>query len=163
MIAIRSLRRLALFALVALVATLVLACVPAPGGSSSPSRPAVPDRTLAPRGTPAPPATLAPTPTFAGIDPTSGLPIVALEALPAEAAATVELIDAGGPFPYRQDGTVFENREGLLPRRDSGYYHEYTVETPGSADRGPRRIVTGADGEMYWTADHYDSFRWIVR
>jgi len=160
MIAIRSVRPLALFAL---FAALVLACVPAAGGSSSPSRPAAPDRTLAPRVTLAPPATLAPTSTIAGVDPASGLSIVALEALPAEAAATVELIDAGGPFPYRQDGTVFENREGLLPRRDAGYYHEYTVETPGSADRGPRRIVTGADGEMYWTADHYDSFRWIVR
>lgn len=160
MTAIRSFRPLALFVL---VAALVLACMPELGGSSSPSRPAVPDRTLAPLVTLAPAATLAPIPTTAGIDPASGLPIVALEALPAEAAATVALIDARGPFPYRQDGTVFENREALLPRRDTGYYHEYTVETPGSADRGPRRIVTGADGEMYWTADHYDSFRWIAR
>jgi ribonuclease T1 len=96
-------------------------------------------------------------------DPLSGLPIVALADLPPEAAATVELIDAGGPFPYDQDGAVFQNREGILPDRASGYYHEYTVETPGSDDRGARRIVTGSEGEMYWTADHYDSFERIER
>ena len=96
-------------------------------------------------------------------DSVSGLPTVRLADLPPEAAATVTLIAAGGPFPYRQDGAVFENREGILPDRPSGSYHEYTVPTPGSSDRGARRIVTGADGEMYWTADHYDSFSWIAR
>ncbi|MDI3385193.1 ribonuclease [Streptomyces sp. B-S-A8] len=80
-------------------------------------------------------------------------------ALPPEAHDTLDLIDAGGPFPYPQDGTVFQNREGLLPPQDSGYYHEYTVETPGSDDRGARRIVTGeASEEDYYTADHYESF-----
>lgn len=93
----------------------------------------------------------------------SGLPAVTLADLPPEAAATIALIDAGGPFPYRQDGATFENREGLLPTRPSGYYREYTVVTPGSDDRGDRRIVAGRDGEMYWTADHYDSFAWIDR
>ncbi|RFU86591.1 ribonuclease [Streptomyces triticagri] len=79
--------------------------------------------------------------------------------LPAEAHDTLDLIDAGGPYPYPQDGTVFQNREGLLPDQDTGYYHEYTVETPGSPDRGARRIVTGeADQEDYYTADHYESF-----
>jgi ribonuclease T1 len=73
------------------------------------------------------------------------------------------LIDQSGPFRYRQDGATFENREGLLPDRSTGYYREYTVETPGSDDRGSRRIVVGQDGEMYWTADHYDSFAWIAR
>ena len=68
------------------------------------------------------------------------------------------LIATDGPFPYRQDGAVFENREGLLPDADDGYYHEFTVETPGSADRGARRIVVGNQGEAYWTDDHYDSF-----
>jgi ribonuclease T1 len=92
-----------------------------------------------------------------------GLPAVTLAELPPEAAATVLLIEAGGPFPYRQDGVVFENREGILPDRPSGYYHEYTVPTPGSTDRGARRIVTGGNGEMFWTDDHYDSFAWIAR
>ena len=71
------------------------------------------------------------------------------------------LIRAGGPYPYRQDDGVFGNREGLLPRQPSGYYREYTVVTPGSDDRGPRRIISGADGDRYWTADHYASFRQI--
>jgi ribonuclease T1 len=94
----------------------------------------------------------------------SGLPLVDLDDLPPEAAETLELIDAGGPFPYpRSDGATFENREGLLPERQRGYYAEYTVPTPGSDDRGPRRLVTGDGGELYWTADHYASFEEVVR
>lgn len=81
--------------------------------------------------------------------------------LPPEARETLRLIDAGGPFPYARDGVVFGNREGLLPDRPAGYYREYTVRTPGSADRGARRIVTGRDGERYYTDDHYRSFRRI--
>lgn len=96
-------------------------------------------------------------------EPVHGLPVVALADLPPEAAATVGLIKAGGPFPYRQDGAVFENREGLLPDGPAGTYHEYTVPTPGEGDRGARRIVTGPDDAMYWTADHYASFAWIDR
>jgi ribonuclease T1 len=95
-------------------------------------------------------------------DPTSGLPIVRLADLPPQAAEVVALIYADGPFPNPQDGATFQNRERLLPSRPKGYYREYTVPTPGSPDRGARRIVTGADGEMYWTADHYDSFAWIA-
>ena len=79
--------------------------------------------------------------------------------LPKEAHETLDLIDKGGPFPYPQDGTVFDNREGILPDQDSGYYHEYTVETPGSPDRGAKRIVTGEEKqEDYFTEDHYESF-----
>ncbi|MEU1079316.1 ribonuclease domain-containing protein [Streptomyces sp. NPDC005908] len=79
--------------------------------------------------------------------------------LPAEAHDTLGLIDQGGPFPFEQDGTVFQNREGVLPDRSSGYYHEYTVITPGSPTRGARRIVTGEEyQEDYYTADHYASF-----
>ncbi len=92
-----------------------------------------------------------------------GMAAMDLGALPPEAAAVIDLIDAGGPFPFAQDGATFENREGLLPARPRGYYREYTVPTPGSEDRGARRVVTGRDGEMYWTADHYDSFAWIAR
>lgn len=82
--------------------------------------------------------------------------------LPPEAIRTLSLIQRGGPFPYRQDGQVFQNREGVLPKKQSGYYHEYTVETPGSDDRGARRIVTGAQDEYYYTSDHYTSFRIIL-
>ncbi|MFJ8819134.1 ribonuclease domain-containing protein [Amycolatopsis thermoflava] len=89
---------------------------------------------------------------------TSGFTVVALSSLPAEATDTYELIQQGGPYPYEQDGTVFQNREGLLPACASGYYHEYTVETPGSDDRGARRIVTGSAGEYFYTGDHYASF-----
>ncbi|GAA3197213.1 MULTISPECIES: ribonuclease domain-containing protein [Streptomyces] len=79
--------------------------------------------------------------------------------LPAEAHDTLDLIEQGGPYPFEQDGTVFQNREGLLPGQSSGYYHEYTVITPGSDDRGARRIVTGEQyQEDYYTADHYASF-----
>ncbi|WP_329277680.1 ribonuclease [Streptomyces sp. NBC_00691] len=79
--------------------------------------------------------------------------------LPSQAYTTLRLIDAGGPFPYSQDGSVFQNREQVLPAHSLGYYHEYTVETPGSSTRGARRIVTGDSAqEDYYTADHYASF-----
>ncbi|MFI9804555.1 ribonuclease domain-containing protein [Streptomyces sp. NPDC052301] len=79
--------------------------------------------------------------------------------LPSQAHDTLDLIDQGGPFPYSQDGTVFSNREGVLPTRSSGYYHEYTVKTPGASTRGARRIVTGEESqEDYYTADHYATF-----
>lgn len=96
-------------------------------------------------------------------DPDSGLPVVLLDDLPPEAAEAVALIDAGGPFPYDKDGSRFGNYEGILPDERDGYYQEYTVETPGSADRGARRIVRGAEGELYWTEDHYESFERIWR
>ncbi|WP_031029705.1 ribonuclease domain-containing protein [Streptomyces sp. NRRL WC-3725] len=79
--------------------------------------------------------------------------------LPSQAYDTLDLIERGGPFPYAQDGTVFQNREGVLPSRSSGYYHEYTVITPGSSTRGARRIVTGDEYEEdYYTSDHYATF-----
>ncbi|WND34142.1 ribonuclease domain-containing protein [Streptomyces sp. BB1-1-1] len=79
--------------------------------------------------------------------------------LPSQAHDTLDLIEQGGPYPFEQDGTVFQNREGILPSRSTGYYHEYTVITPGSDTRGARRIVTGdASQEDYYTADHYASF-----
>jgi ribonuclease T1 len=79
--------------------------------------------------------------------------------LPSQAHDTLNLIDQGGPFPYSQDGTVFSNREGVLPGEPSGYYHEYTVITPGSSTRGARRIVTGEQyQEDYYTSDHYATF-----
>lgn len=81
--------------------------------------------------------------------------------LPAEAHEVLQRIGQGGPFAYRQDGGVFQNRERRLPNQPRGYYREYTVATPGARDRGPRRIVTGGDPpvEYWYTDDHYRSFR----
>ncbi|MFJ8307612.1 MULTISPECIES: ribonuclease domain-containing protein [unclassified Streptomyces] len=87
---------------------------------------------------------------------------VCYSALPSQAHDTLDLIDQGGPFPYRQDGVVFTNREQVLPSQSSGYYHEYTVITPGAPTRGARRIVTGEQSqEDYYTADHYATFSLI--
>jgi ribonuclease T1 len=112
------------------------------------------------------PVSTAPTSTSSGTSGTTstddGLPTVSVDDLPPEADDTLALIAAGGPFPYDQDGITFENREELLPVHDSGYYQEYTVVTPGSSDRGARRIVVGSAGEQYYTADHYASFARIV-
>lgn len=71
---------------------------------------------------------------------------------------TLARIEGGGPFPYRKDGSVFSNRERRLPAKPRGYYREYTVPTAGEDDRGARRIVTGSDGEAYYTRDHYGTF-----
>ena len=93
---------------------------------------------------------------------------VALAELPPEAQQTERLIRAGGPFPYSKDGVTFGNRERLLPRRERGYYREYTVPTPGSRNRGARRIVCGGTPPVkpevcYYTEDHYANFRVIVQ
>jgi ribonuclease T1 len=88
-------------------------------------------------------------------------PEIAVSELPAEARATIGLIERGGPYPYERDGTVFHNYEKRLPRRGTGYYREYTVRTPGLSHRGARRIVAGGSGELYYTDDHYRSFRRI--
>ncbi|MEV8374643.1 ribonuclease domain-containing protein [Kribbella sp. NPDC056861] len=90
------------------------------------------------------------------------IPSCTLSSLPTEASDTLALIHSGGPFPYDQDGTVFQNREGILPSESSGYYHEYTVKTPGSPDRGARRLIGGGATttpvHVYYTDDHYESF-----
>lgn len=87
---------------------------------------------------------------------------VAASALPVQARDTITAIEAGGPFPYPEDGAVFDNREHLLPGKPTGYYHEYTVPTPGADNRGARRIVVGGkDREFYYTGDHYASFHRI--
>jgi guanyl-specific ribonuclease Sa len=81
--------------------------------------------------------------------------------LPPEAVATLQAIERGGPFPYDRDGITFQNRERRLPDRPRGYYREYTVPTPGSRDRGARRIISGGDPPevYYYTDDHYRTFR----
>jgi ribonuclease T1 len=83
--------------------------------------------------------------------------------LPGEAIKTIELIKKGGPFRYHRDGVVFRNRENKLPgQKDPDYYHEYTVETPGRSDRGARRIITGKNGEIYYTDDRYQTFKKVT-
>lgn len=84
--------------------------------------------------------------------------------LPPQARQVLAEIDQGGPFEHPgKDGSVFGNYERLLPMRPSGYYHEYTVDTPGGSTRGVRRIIAGRGGELYYTDDHYNSFRRIRR
>ena len=91
--------------------------------------------------------------------------VIAVRDLPREAQHTLTLIKQGGPFPYAKDGSVFRNYEGVLPKQKRGYYHEFTVKTPGKRNRGARRIVAGGDpaisGEYYYTEDHYATFRRI--
>lgn len=96
-------------------------------------------------------------------DPVSGLGWVDVAALPAQARETLDLVDRGGPFPYAKDGSVFANREGILPDHPRGWYREYTVPTPGADDRGARRIVAGSADDEYYTDDHYRTFRRIRR
>jgi len=126
----------------------------APGGTSQVAKPSTSPFSLpSSEPAPSPPAAAAPAHSYP-------------EFLPPEAHDVLEVIARGGPFEYRQDGSVFQNRERRLPQQPRGYYHEYTVETPGSRDRGARRIITGGGipGERrpreYWyTDDHYRSFR----
>jgi ribonuclease T1 len=87
---------------------------------------------------------------------------VAVADLPPEGRATLQLIKQGGPFPYPRDGVVFGNYEHRLPQKPRGYYHEYTVQTPGTHGRGPRRIVCGQTQDCYYSDDHYRSFRRIT-
>lgn len=106
------------------------------------------------------PAWLSMTPS-AGDSSADAEAVVRLADLPPEAAATLERIRKGGPFPYARDGTVFFNREKLLPEARRGSYREYTVPTPGLTNRGARRIVASDAGALYYTDDHYRSFRRI--
>lgn len=106
------------------------------------------------------PSAVVPTATAQGQPPDTN---PAQDGLPPEAQAMLRRIVRGGPFDHSQDGTVFGNYEGLLPQQPRGYYHEYTVETPGARTRGARRIITGGTPPVLWyyTSDHYRSFRRI--
>jgi ribonuclease T1 len=110
-------------------------------------------------------AAIAPAPLAYGRSAPDTLPTVALRELPPEAVTVLAQIHAGGPFRYDRDGVVFGNRERVLPAKARGYYHEYTVPTPGAKNRGARRIVCGGPPQRpdacYYTDDHYQTFRRI--
>jgi guanyl-specific ribonuclease Sa len=91
----------------------------------------------------------------------SGYFSVALSTLPPEAATTWHLVEAGGPFPYREDGAAFDNHAKVLPERPLGWYRQYTVPTPGAPDRGVRRLVVGQDTAAFWSADDSRSFVFV--
>ncbi len=154
----------------AAILLLVLAAAVLAGCAGSTSTPAAGDRaqTTIEQGegseaaaVPRPTATRRATPTPQPAR--SGLPTIRFEDLPRQAKETIRLIEQDGPFPFERDGITFQNRERLLPNEPRGYYREYTVITPGSRDRGARRIIAGADGELYYTDDHYESFREVIR
>ncbi|WP_031363202.1 ribonuclease [Caballeronia sordidicola] len=105
-------------------------------------------------------------PAASGAQTRSAPAVVTKAQLPGEAAETLRLIKAGGPFPFGEDGVLFRNSAGLLAQHPRGYYRAYTVRTPGSADRGQRRIVCGGTrkqtGDCYYTDDYYVSFKRIA-
>lgn len=105
--------------------------------------------------------TNAPRQSQSGQHETGGVSLVALAELPPEAHDTLRSIKQGGPFAYPRDGVVFGNFERVLPKQARGYYHEYTVKTPGVHNRGTRRIIAGNTGEYYYSADHYQTFKRI--
>ncbi|MFE4259116.1 ribonuclease domain-containing protein [Streptomyces sp. NPDC056883] len=128
---------------------------PAPAAATSTSASAGSGVDVAPSGAA---SSAVPTPGWA-----KGMATVRASALPQQARDVLALIDKGGPYQYRQDGTVFGNFEKVLPQKKRGYYHEFTVKTPGERDRGARRIVTGGGGEFYYTDDHYETFKAVLR
>jgi ribonuclease T1 len=157
----RPLRWAAIVVVAALIVA-ALAALDVIGGLAPPS-PGPP--TAAAATQPGPTGTARPSsaaPSVPALDPESGLRTIRAAVLPKAARATLDLISVGGPFPYAEDGSTFHNLERRLPAHADGYYREYTVEMPGSPDRGARRIVAGARGERYWTDDHYDTFWRIV-
>ena len=139
--------------LLVLVLLLIAAALLWPRLTRSPDVPATATGTAIPQPAPV----IATRPGDLPAPPAATLP----ESLPREAYDTIRLIQRGGPFPHRQDGSVFGNRENRLPHKPRGYYREYTVDTPGLRHRGARRIVTGGDPPEVWyySDDHYDSFR----
>ncbi|MDD9376760.1 ribonuclease [Streptomyces sp. ZAF1911] len=128
---------------------------PAPAAATSTSASAGSGVDVAPSGAA---NSAVPTPGWA-----KGMATVRASALPQQARDVLTLIDKGGPYQYRQDGTVFGNFEKVLPQKKRGYYHEFTVKTPGERDRGARRIVTGGGGEFFYTDDHYETFKAVLR
>ena len=147
-----------LLAAVVLLVLLGVALVVSSGLQPQAGGPALPESGIAAPASRAPSATAG----ASAVPNVSGLATIRESQLPAEGRRTLALIRRGGPYPYERDGVTFGNFERILPRKSGGYYREYTVPTPGEADRGARRIVAGKAGEKYYTADHYESFKFIA-
>jgi ribonuclease T1 len=142
----------------ALLLALVLALLGAPlAGCASDAGPTKSSATDAALGANAPAGCPAPNPAAPGAKE-SRLPVRSMCALPKEAGTVWQKIKTGARLQFPKDGGTFNNAERLLPRHEQGYYREYTVPTPGSKDRGARRLVTGSGQEVYYTGDHYQSF-----
>lgn len=94
---------------------------------------------------------------------TEGFAKVSINDLPKEASVVLIKINSGTSFRNKKDGAVFKNYERILPKKPDGYYKEYTVITPGSRTRGTRRLITGSNGEIYYTDDHYKTFKEVMR
>lgn len=158
-----SARRCGLVVLVALGVILGLAACST--ATVAPPSPTVTVTVTATPGAPDATGATAPEPGSSAVAPTvatTDLPTVTVAELPTEAVAMLALIAEGGPYEYSQDGQTFQNREGILPSAPYGSYAEYTVETPGSSDRGARRLVVADTGAVFYTDDHYQSFREVI-
>ncbi|MFN8145848.1 MAG: ribonuclease domain-containing protein [Candidatus Nanopelagicales bacterium] len=158
-----AVRRLLAAVAVPLVAVVLAACG-ASGSGTAASSAAAPSGSTASGHTSQPKPVVSPADAgkLAPAQPTTDLRTMTVAMLPKQGIDTLRLIADGGPYPYSKDGSTFSNREGLLPRHPSGWYREFTVVTPGSDDRGARRIIAGQDGSRFYTSDHYSSFREIV-
>lgn len=157
-------RRLLAVAAAALVALVLTACG-ASGSGTAASTASTPKATSSSGGhtnQPKPVVSPADAGRLAPAQPTTDLRTMTVAMLPKQGIDTLRLIADGGPYPYAKDGSTFSNREGLLPAHPSGWYREFTVDTPGSDDRGARRIIAGKDGARFYTSDHYSSFREVV-
>jgi len=146
-------RRVLTVVVVVLVGTLLTACGSTPKGSTT-YGPGAAGTGVA--------ATPSDAPQLAPSAPVSGLRTMLVSQLPKQGVDTLRLVASDGPFPFSKDGVTFSNREGLLPQHASGWYREFTVITPGSSDRGARRIIAGDDGGRFYTDDHYASFREVL-
>ena len=144
--------------IIPLLLTAVVVAFLALGGTGFQGLPGFPGAPAESPTAAAPPGAKAPH----GVANPSGLAEIRESALPSEAREVLALIRQGGPYRYSQDDQPFGNFERILPRRERGYYREYTVRTPGETDRGARRIVAGSGGDKYYTDDHYESFRFIT-
>ena len=156
-------RRLLAVVATALVA-LVLAACGASGSGTAASSASAPQASSSGGHTSQPKPVVSPSDAgrLAPAQATTDLRTMTVAMLPKQAIDTLRLIADDGPYPYAKDGATFSNREGLLPKHPSGWYREFTVVTPGSDDRGARRIIAGQDGSRFYTSDHYSSFREVV-
>jgi ribonuclease T1 len=162
--AVRSKTTLVVVAVVALLAGVMLTLLFKKGSSATTSTASPGTTQVAPgdsTGKNGKPSTTAPK--GSTTKPNGSFATIKASELPPEARTTLKLIASDGPFPFpKNDGVVFSNFEGILPKQAKGYYHEYTVITPGAPTRGTRRIITGKDGTKYYTNDHYKSFKIVV-